>query len=237
MPDRCVVHGCGNQNDEASRSKGISLHGLPYWGDDRPMAKRRRKRWVDFVHRKRAKFVPSQYSTICSEHFKAEDFERRFSSITLPGFSQKMQAALKRDEFGIVAFPSVYQTSTENVTAGPSGSGRKTNRARRQVSTEHNFQNLWETVLRKYYRFYVFEFSQKFMNTYMLLFQTIREALSSSLSTSTTSTRKCSDEVDSVMAEDLFVDVGGGQGETISQSTVTESETCTVSTNITKISS
>ena len=93
-----------------------------------------------FIHRKRAKFVPSKYSAVCSEHFLAEDFERKFSS--LPGFSKKMQAALKRDEFGIVAFPTISQTPTEDTTAGPSG--RKTNRAHRQVSmTSEVYVNQW----------------------------------------------------------------------------------------------
>ena len=57
------------------------------------MAERIMKRWFDFIHIKRAQFVPSQYSAVCSEDFQAEDFERKFSS--LPGFSQKIKAALK----------------------------------------------------------------------------------------------------------------------------------------------
>ena len=61
------------------------------------------------------------------------------------------------------------------------------------------------------------------------MFQTIRDALSFSLSTSSTS--KCSDEVDSVTGEDFVLHFGGGEGgEIISQSTVmTDKENCNVS--------
>ena len=134
MPDRCVVYGCSNKNDKVGREKGISLHRLPYWGDERPMAKRRMKLWIDFVQRKRANFTPSQYSAVCSEHFKPEDFENRITS--LPGFTGKLQAVLKRDDFGIVAFPSVYTTPQVEPSARPKliGSTTKTKRDHRQVS-------------------------------------------------------------------------------------------------------
>ena len=41
MPNRCVVGGCSN---ERSSEKGI-----PFYGDERPEAKIRRKRWIDLV--------------------------------------------------------------------------------------------------------------------------------------------------------------------------------------------
>ena len=46
MPHRCVCANCGNIKDVA---KNISLHTVPYYGNERPEQKRRRKRWVDFV--------------------------------------------------------------------------------------------------------------------------------------------------------------------------------------------
>ena len=55
MPNRCVVGGCSNV---ASPAEGISLHFIPFAGDERPEAKRRRKQWVDFVRNKRAKWNP-----------------------------------------------------------------------------------------------------------------------------------------------------------------------------------
>ena len=78
MPRICVAAGCCNQKDEA---KGKSLHVIPFFEDERPEAKRRRKKWVDFVKQKRAKWQPSKHSVTCSVHFKPEDFERRFDGI------------------------------------------------------------------------------------------------------------------------------------------------------------
>ena len=74
MPTICIAAACSNQRDEA---KGISLHVIPFFEDERPEARRRRKKWVDFVKKKRAKWQPSKHSVICSLHFKPEDFERR----------------------------------------------------------------------------------------------------------------------------------------------------------------
>ena len=47
MPHRCVCANCGNTRDVA---KNISLHTVPYYGNERQEQKRRRKRWVDFVN-------------------------------------------------------------------------------------------------------------------------------------------------------------------------------------------
>ena len=75
MPTRCVAGGCSNTPD---LDNGIALHSIPYFGDDRPQAKKRRKKWVDFVKQKRAKWEPSKNSAICSVYFKPEDFKRLF---------------------------------------------------------------------------------------------------------------------------------------------------------------
>ena len=48
LPNICVVGGCSNVTDT---EKGISLHFIPFTGDEMHEAKRRR---VDFVHLKRA---------------------------------------------------------------------------------------------------------------------------------------------------------------------------------------
>ena len=47
MPHLCVCANCDNIKEVA---KNISLHTLPYYGNERPERKRRRKRWVDFVN-------------------------------------------------------------------------------------------------------------------------------------------------------------------------------------------
>ena len=106
MPKRCIVAGCGNVGD---KEKGLSLHIIPYSGDKRNEARKRRKKWVDFVKLKRAKWQPSQYSIICSEHFKPDDFSRRFSRIE--GQSFVGNNVLKRDEFGICVFPTVMRAA------------------------------------------------------------------------------------------------------------------------------
>ena len=51
MPTICVATGCSNQNDDA---QGISLHVIPVFMGHRRQAKRRRKKWIDFVKQKRA---------------------------------------------------------------------------------------------------------------------------------------------------------------------------------------
>ena len=75
MPSRCVVGGCSNTPD---LERGIALHTIPFHRYERPMAKKRRKRWVDFIKTKRAKWEPSKTSAICAfpgRGFRASVFE------------------------------------------------------------------------------------------------------------------------------------------------------------------
>jgi hypothetical protein len=102
MPFYCVAANCKNK---ASLKDGISLHTIPFYNDHRPEAKKRRRKWVDFVSSKRL-FVPSKTSTIFSAHFKAEDYERRFFS--LPGLSKPNYTKLKTDEMGICDVPTIH---------------------------------------------------------------------------------------------------------------------------------
>lgn len=46
MPKRCVLWNCNNVVDKTKTSQ---FHVIPFYGDDRPIAKSRRKQWVDFV--------------------------------------------------------------------------------------------------------------------------------------------------------------------------------------------
>lgn len=80
MPNKCVVGGCSNVPNVQN---GIALHNIPYFNDERSEAKKRRKKWVDYVKLKRAKWEPTKHSVICSTHFKLDDFEIRFT--ILPG--------------------------------------------------------------------------------------------------------------------------------------------------------
>ena len=133
MPERCVVAECSNVKNVV---EGISLHRLPYFGDVRPVAKQRRRQWVNFVQRKRASWEASKSSVICSSHSKADDFERRF--VQLPGLEQPLKARLREDEFGIVAIPSVYPVDSSREENAPSASKRE----RRMVSYNHKFMKL-----------------------------------------------------------------------------------------------
>ena len=130
----CVAANCTNKS---SLKDGISLHTIPYFNDDRPEAKRRRKIWVDFVKAKRV-LEPSKSSCLCSAHFIPEDFERRFH--LLPGQTRPNFQKLRTDEVGICVFPSIHaepKTSgtideTQSTSTSPSTSA--SNRSRRMVS-------------------------------------------------------------------------------------------------------
>ena len=117
MVNSCVAANCTNKS---CLSSGISLHTIPYFNDDRPEAKRRRKIWVDFVKAKRV-FVPSKALTLCSAHFLPEDYERRFS--ILPGQTKPNYPKLKSDELGICVYPSIHavakKSSGEPVAQSP----------------------------------------------------------------------------------------------------------------------
>jgi len=103
MPARCVVGGCNNTRNI---QEGIALHTIPFYGDDHSEAKKRRKRWVDFVKAKRAKWELSKSSVICSKHFKPDDFARRLDVQEENGVL--LTPWLQQDEFGISTFPSLH---------------------------------------------------------------------------------------------------------------------------------
>ena len=69
--------------------------------------KRRQKIWVDFIKAKHV-FELSKSSTICSNHFKPEDFERRFHM--LPGQTKPNFQKLRKDDLGVCVFPSIHAT-------------------------------------------------------------------------------------------------------------------------------
>ena len=115
MPKRCVAAGCSNERN----LEGISLHKLPFCGDDWPEAKKRRKKWVDFVRLKRAKWEPSQSSVLCSEHFKREDFVRS-ADLGDEKNHHTSKRWLKTDDLGVNVFPSVHaKTLVPNANQKP----------------------------------------------------------------------------------------------------------------------
>ena len=56
-PNRCVAGNCGNF---ANTKEEIILHKFPFFNDEKGEAKRRRKKWVDFVKAKQAKWQPKR---------------------------------------------------------------------------------------------------------------------------------------------------------------------------------
>ena len=105
MPSYCVAANCKNK---ASLKDGISLHTIPFFNDERAECKKRRKVWVDFVSSKRT-FVPSKTSAICSDHFRPEDYERRFFSLL--GLAKPNYPKLRTDELGVCVYPSIHASS------------------------------------------------------------------------------------------------------------------------------
>ena len=103
MPSRCVVGGCGNV---PNLEKGIGLHLLPYYGDDRTVALKRRKRWVDFAKLKRAKWEPTEYSHICSAHFEKDCFTRQFHNLF--GQVKPFWPHLITDEMGFTVWLKIH---------------------------------------------------------------------------------------------------------------------------------
>ena len=103
MPGRCVVGGCSNVPDV---QKGIVLHTIPFWEDDRPETKNEEKRWVSFVNTKRAKWEPTKGSSICSQHFVPDDFQRKY--LRMEGQEKAWIPRLIRDDFGVTAFPRIH---------------------------------------------------------------------------------------------------------------------------------
>ena len=51
---------------------------------------------IEFVNRKRAKWLPSKLSVVCSLHFMPEDFVNRF--VALPELNEGLQRKLIEDD-------------------------------------------------------------------------------------------------------------------------------------------
>ena len=133
MPNRCVAGNCGNF---ANTKEGIILHEFPFFDDERGEAKRRRKKWVDFVKAKRAKWQPTKASRLCSAHFTPDSFQRRYHF--LEGLDEAVIKRLNRDELGVCAIPTIHAVAkTTTSVAGPSFTAKK--RQQRMVRFIYQF--------------------------------------------------------------------------------------------------
>ena len=70
MPGRCVVDGCFLFPDVKN---DIIVHTMPLLDHKHPVARKRRKKRVDFVKQNRAKWQPPWNSSVCCCHFASGD--------------------------------------------------------------------------------------------------------------------------------------------------------------------
>ena len=127
----CIAANCTNK---ASLKDGISMHTIPFFDDERPEAKKRRKIWVDFVKAKRV-FEPSKTSTLCSDHFKTEDFERRY--FMLPGQTKPNYQKLRTDAVGVCVYPSIHAAPKVPSNIEEKNCEIASDRSRRMVSNRN----------------------------------------------------------------------------------------------------
>ena len=97
MPERCVAARCSNVSNP---KKGISMHKIPFFGSTNPTAQRRRKQWVDFLLSKRKDWTPGKTSSLCSLHFREDNFNFRLDS--------DLKHSLRSDDIGTCVFPTIH---------------------------------------------------------------------------------------------------------------------------------
>ena len=110
LSQNCAVGESGKQLRDRKSAWRVDWGMLSFlfYGDTRPEAQKRRKRWVDWVKLKRAKWEPSEHSHLCSVHFKPEEFMLQFGNEV--DLSNKW---LQRDELGVCVFPSIHNGAKE----------------------------------------------------------------------------------------------------------------------------
>ena len=69
---------CTAVTTRKTRKRGIYIHQIPFYGDKRSKAVKRRRKCISFVNGSRKHWTPSKYSVVCSMHRK-EDFTRTYS--------------------------------------------------------------------------------------------------------------------------------------------------------------
>ena len=99
MPERCVAARCNNVGDP---KKGISMHKFPFFGEECPIKKKRRKQWINFVLERRKMWVPGKSSSLCSDHFTADDFDRPLN------MELNLKRDLKKDDIGVCVYPTKH---------------------------------------------------------------------------------------------------------------------------------
>ena len=111
IPHRYIVGGCSIVRSSESV---IALHTIPFYGDERLEAKKRRKRRIHFVRQRRAGWDPSKSSVICSKHFKADDFVRNYALIT-DKLAQLIRSLFSARQFRVYRLPDCSSGGTRRL--------------------------------------------------------------------------------------------------------------------------
>ena len=94
-------------SNTADKDNNIFMYEIPFWEDNSPVPAKRRKKWVNFVRRKRDKWTPTRSSVVCSKHFTEDCFE--YGSVTVEKYKTPR---LKKDSYGVCVFPTLDTNST-----------------------------------------------------------------------------------------------------------------------------
>ena len=120
MPKRCMICNCSNVADKV---RNITIHVIPYYGDDQPTASQGESSGSTLSRKRGEKWSPSKYLVICLCHFAPEDYTQHFDYGCMVERSH-----LVRDEIGILLVPRLQgEVSSEG------GGKALTKRAKRKV--------------------------------------------------------------------------------------------------------
>ena len=92
MVRRCVAFGCSNTKDEIM---GISILQIPFYGDTRSEAVKRRGKWILFVNGNRKRWTPSKHSVGLLGAFRTRRFHSHVSLFFRPT-AKRLKKRLKK---------------------------------------------------------------------------------------------------------------------------------------------
>ncbi|XP_060931803.1 THAP domain-containing protein 2-like [Limanda limanda] len=159
MPSFCAAYGCSNTRSLETRTRGITFHQFPKTGE-------RRRMWE--VALRGDRFAASDRTTLCSEHFRSEDFDRTGQTVRLRdgavptiltfqgvcGATGERRLERKRQAtdhfYAWPASPKAIKAKLEEASARVRKLQReKTNAFRRENRAKNNMQALLEKLKEK----------------------------------------------------------------------------------------